>query len=132
MPSYYDGGVMRTRAKATGLGTRLAYLRRAAGLSQEDAAAKAGLATSTLARAERDRQALRYDSLARLARAYGVSMPDLFVLPGGSEGEKEALVQQVADILRRRNPGEIKLAYRLLCTLFDYEPPPKRVRKTKD
>lgn len=53
--------------------------REASGLSQVDAAEKAGVARATLQNAEAGRFTPRADALARMASLYGVTLDSLFV-----------------------------------------------------
>jgi transcriptional regulator with XRE-family HTH domain len=65
------------------LGERLRALREASGLSQRELADKAGVAISIVCQIEqgRRRQDPRFSTVARIARALGVSL-DAFLPPG--------------------------------------------------
>lgn len=111
-------------------GARLAALRRSAGLSQADAAAKAGIANETLSRIERGSQEIRLENLQRLAGVYGISMAELFTNPSrGPTTETDALLQEIGDLLRRQRPEALSKARKLLYVFFDEEPPALRIRR---
>jgi len=63
------------------LGQRIRRLRSAAGLSQDALARAAGIGRVTLVRLEKGEQTPRYKTLAAIARALEVDVPDLLVGP---------------------------------------------------
>lgn len=63
------------------LGQRLARLRTAAGVTQEQLAEKAGVATGSIRNWEQDHRRPRADAALKLARALGVTVEELLVLP---------------------------------------------------
>jgi len=63
------------------LGQRLARLRTVAKWTQEELGAKAGVATGSIRNWEQDHRRPRADAALRLARALGVTVEELLVLP---------------------------------------------------
>jgi transcriptional regulator with XRE-family HTH domain len=59
------------------IGRRIAELREAAGMTQEDLAGKAGMATENLSRAERGRTTPHLMKLIGIADALGVTLDDI-------------------------------------------------------
>lgn len=62
------------------LGSRIRQLREAAGMTQGELAAAAGIGRVTLVRIENGEQSPRYETLAALARAIGRPMAELVVI----------------------------------------------------
>lgn len=63
------------------LGQRLARLRAAANMTQDELADKASVAVASMRNWEQDHRRPRADAALRLARALGVTMEELLVLP---------------------------------------------------
>jgi len=59
-------------------GSRLRVLRRAAGLTQEEVAARTDLSVDFISLVERGKSAPSFDSLAKLADALGVEVREFF------------------------------------------------------
>lgn len=60
------------------LGERVRAIRKANGWTLEEAAARAGLARSTLSKIENAQMSPTFDAVQKLARGLGISMPQLF------------------------------------------------------
>lgn len=71
-------------------GTRVRYLRKLAGLSQEQIAESTGLSTKTISYIENSKNTLSFNKLPLLAKALGVPVYKLFVF-ADSENNKEVL-----------------------------------------
>ena len=71
-------------------GTRVRYLRKLAGLSQEQVAESTGLSTKTISYIENSKNTLSFNKLPLLAKALGVPVYKLFVF-ADSENNKEVL-----------------------------------------
>jgi len=112
-------------------GARFSAIRRRAGLTQWDAARKAGITNETLSRIERGYQWVGFDVLSKLAKAYGVDVAEMFSdAPGGASGAKQAALQEIMDTLSGRTMAEVEKAAKLLQVALDMKPAPKRVRKS--
>jgi transcriptional regulator with XRE-family HTH domain len=70
---------------ALDLGARVRDLRKARGLTLEQAAAQAGLARSTLSKIENGQMSPTYDVLKKLAEGLSISIPQLFTPPTRAE-----------------------------------------------
>jgi transcriptional regulator with XRE-family HTH domain len=68
--------------------------RMACGLSQVEAAERAGISRATLQNAEVGKWSPRADTLVRLARLYGVSIDSLFTHDSNGTGDREARKQK--------------------------------------
>lgn len=81
------------------VGERVVGLREAAGMSAQELAAAAGMDPNYLWRIERGRQNLSLRNVARLARALGLGLSDLFVGVelGDVELESRAYVRKAQD-----------------------------------
>ena len=122
---------MAVNASQKALGARLARIRRAARLTQEDAAAQAGVATETLSRIERGTRPLKVETLQKLADTYGVDIAEVFQSAKG-HSEKDLLIENLAALMQRQSPSKLTKAAQLLYVLFDEDPPsPLRVKKRK-
>lgn len=71
-------------------GTRVRYLRKLAGLSQEQVAELTGLSTKTISYIENSKNTLSFNKLPLLAKALGVPVYKLFVFTD-TENNTEAL-----------------------------------------
>lgn len=80
-----------TAAVLRNLGRRIGELRRARGLTQEQAAERLGMLAPNYARVEQGRQNVTVDTLVRIARMLGedVQVPDLFALPAATEQRRK-------------------------------------------
>lgn len=72
-------------------GTRVRYLRKMAGLSQEQVAEITGLSTKTISYIENSKNTLSFNKLPLLARALNVPVYKLFVFTTDTESNKETL-----------------------------------------
>lgn len=70
-----------TTALVAALGKRCRELRKRAGLTQQDAASRAGIVMTHLQVVERGAGNPTIAVLAALARAYGVTLPEMFTFP---------------------------------------------------
>ena len=68
-------------AEPLDLGARVRQLRKAGGLTLEQAAQQAGLARSTLSKIENGQMSPTYDALKKLAEGLSISVPQLFTPP---------------------------------------------------
>jgi transcriptional regulator with XRE-family HTH domain len=68
-------------AEPLDLGTRVRELRKARDWTLEQAAARAGLARSTLSKIENGQMSPTYEALKKLATGLGISVPQLFTPP---------------------------------------------------
>ena len=71
-------------------GTRVRYLRKLAGLSQEQLAEQTGLSTKTISYIENSKNTLSFNKLPLIAKALGVPVYKLFVFTD-SDNNKEVL-----------------------------------------
>jgi transcriptional regulator with XRE-family HTH domain len=93
-----EGNVSERRAAATGapeaervIGERIRLLRRQAGLSVEQLAARVGSSTGTISRLERGQvQGPKHSLLTRLARAFGHPSVDAMLREAGGESDHRA------------------------------------------
>ncbi|MGU7811549.1 helix-turn-helix domain-containing protein [Burkholderia sp. AW49-1] len=99
MPKLHD-------AVANGLSERLRTIRKRAGLSQDELAARASLARTNLASVEQGRRAnLRLSTLSRLADVLGVDVLDFFCDRPVDEQQpagEDATVRVIANVKRLR------------------------------
>lgn len=71
-------GVSAVRKHRLRLGERVRVYRKLSRLTQEKLAEKAGLAPTYISDVERGRENISVDALARIAKAMGVGLADLF------------------------------------------------------
>lgn len=69
---------IETTVEPLNLGARVRELRKARGLTLEQAAVQAGLARSTLSKIENGQMSPTYDALKKLAQGLAISVPQLF------------------------------------------------------
>ncbi len=101
------------------IGERLAALRKRAGFTQAEAAERLDISDETLSRIERGTQWTDFSTLSAMADIYQVEWADLMaVFPPGTGAARRKAVQEVVDLLRPRTLRDVKLAHRLLTTLF--------------
>jgi transcriptional regulator with XRE-family HTH domain len=79
-----DGGA-EARPEPLDLGLRVRDLRKARGLTLEQAANQAGLARSTLSKIENGQMSPTYDALKKLAVGLAISVPQLFTPPSRAQ-----------------------------------------------
>ena len=72
-------------------GTQVRYLRKLAGLSQEQVAELTGLSTKTISYIENSKNTLSFNKLPLLARALNVPVYKLFVFTGSEATNREVL-----------------------------------------
>ncbi len=93
----------------TNFGTRVHFLREAAGLSQQEVAVQLGIAQSSYATWERQTPAIRPEQLEVLSEILGASVPDFFsseiprlVKHGGPLGRAKRIFEEVSNIPRKK------------------------------
>jgi len=79
------------------LGRRIAAQRRAAGLTQEELAERAGVNVKTVQGAEQGRTEPELRTLTLMAKAFGTSLDNL--VPGGGPSSPEALIKRIVSDL---------------------------------
>ena len=105
-------------AEKTTIGKRISDLRKAAGLTQEELAAKAGMAVENLSRAERDQTTPHLMKLVGIADALEVSLDDL----AQGRASAQRLGPEVVRLIRRLEGLDEKRAKqvsKVLNTLLD-------------
>jgi transcriptional regulator with XRE-family HTH domain len=78
----YSQGQAEIEAVYLDLGVRLATMRRTAGLTQREVAARAGMGRPTLANIEKGRQRVLYHQLLDIAHTLGIDPRELLPPPG--------------------------------------------------
>lgn len=80
-------------------GSRVRYLRKIAGLSQEKVAELTGLSTKTISYIENSKNTLSFNKLPLLARALGVPVYKLFVFTESDNNKEilESLLESATD-----------------------------------
>ncbi|PZQ99594.1 MAG: transcriptional regulator [Cereibacter sphaeroides] len=74
-----------TAVEPLNLGARVRELRKARGLTLEQAGAQAGLARSTLSKIENGQMSPTYEALKKLAEGLAISVPQLFTPPSRAQ-----------------------------------------------
>jgi len=92
-PDFADHVRASEDATAVSVGRKIAELRRGAGLSQDALARRARIARATVNRIERGRLLPELSTLRRIARALGMSLPDLVM--AGSTGRRPRSMDRV-------------------------------------
>lgn len=95
------------------IGTRLRRFRKACGLTQEQAAEKAGLLHNSYVRYELDKREPQYDALTKLASLYGVSVNEIVTGERDYVDEKKpaatsGLRARIIDILAELSDQDIR------------------------
>lgn len=99
------------------VGSRAKRAREAAGITQEEAATRSGIHVQTISRIERDQaREPAADTIARLARAYGISSEELLV---GSSAEPEPEPSVSAEFLWGISEGVMYSCQRVSRELHD-------------
>jgi len=110
-PAPYTGGMNTGRPakrERTAFGTRLHALREAAGLSQQEVAARLGITQPAYALWERRNVSVRVDQLHELAKIFAVAVEELFYEPGqapqrsGPVGKARKVFEEVSRLPRNR------------------------------
>ena len=100
------------------VGARIRQLRKAAGLTQERLARKAGMDYKYLGSVERGERNMTLDSLERVVRALGVEPYELFAFraKGPAKGDEELLIQ----LIRRSDPSVRPLIVDVVQSLLQW------------
>ncbi len=101
------------------VGRRIARFRKAAGLTQEQLAGKLSVALETISRMERGVNTPSIKTLGKIAAALGVQVPELLT-PEGGASEKDSELENLMILMKRREPGEIRLVRENASLLLDY------------
>jgi len=99
------------------LGERIRELRKWRGLSQEKLAAKAGLHFTYIGDIERGKRNVAIENVSKIAKALEIELADLF--KSDEAIEKKMRVDDIAKLLKDRRPKELKLAERVLKSIFE-------------
>lgn len=105
------------------LGAHIAKLRKERGLTQFELASMVGVAFETISRLERGVSMPSVKTLEAISKALTVRLKDLFDFEGEekridfTKDEKE--LRKLLAYLKTRNKSDIKLAHRILKSLFD-------------
>lgn len=100
------------------IGQRIAELRRASGLTQEQLASTAGMASENLSRAERGKTLPHLDKLIGLSRALGVTLDEL-VEGRGNKTEPGTEVIRLIRRLESLDESTARHAARMLDAFLD-------------
>lgn len=106
----YGGSVMAAKTERA-IGAKVAAYRKAAGLTQEELAARLNLAYETISRLESGRNLPSLKRLEKVADALGVRLTDLIQVenpaPARSLSEKDRLIESFAKELRAESTEDI-------------------------
>ncbi len=101
------------------VGKRIAQVRKQAGFTQAGAAEKLNIANESVSRLERGTQWTDYETLAAMARLYGVTPADLLAaIPAGPGSKQKEAVQKISDLLRDCKLDDLELVQDLLTVLL--------------
>lgn len=116
------------------IGQGIAKYRKAAGLTQDQLAAKLQVAHETVSRMERGVSMPSVITLHKIADALGVEVQEFFAVEGGSS-DKERALDELLTLLKRRKVHEIRMVCEMARVAFgemDRErgpkPPPKKIK----
>ncbi|MHB1190065.1 MAG: helix-turn-helix domain-containing protein [Armatimonadota bacterium] len=107
-----------TRELLAVLAQRIKERRRVLGITQEQLAERSGLSTNFIARLELCMKTPSITTLARLARALEVRVPDL--LTGEAEEEWIGAAQDIANSLATLDPADAELVVRQMRGLIEH------------
>ena len=117
------------------IGQGILKYRKAAGLTQEQLAAKLQVAHETVSRMERGVSMPSIMTLHRIADALGVEVQEFFA-PVAGDSEKARALDDLLTLLKGRQAHEIRMVNELASVVFEQldrhyvaKPPPKKVRK---
>jgi transcriptional regulator with XRE-family HTH domain len=99
------------------LGRRIRYLRARKGMTQEELGDKANVKYKYLGAIERGERNPSTDNLAKIAKALGVQLHDLFVLEHEIE-DIQALRKRIDDLLKDASKKEFKTIYRVIVAIL--------------
>ena len=95
------------------LGKRIKELRKKKGLTQEELGARAGISYKYLGSIERGLENPSFRHLAKIARALGVELSELFQFQH-LEPSRERLIKEINKMLTKMSDSQLQLTYRLL------------------
>jgi transcriptional regulator with XRE-family HTH domain len=99
-------------------GKRVRSLRRAAKITQEDAAERAQLNAKYLGEIERGEKRPSFEAILALAKALDAS-PAAFFQFEREEGDEKALRKKIESLLNKASPLQLQQAYRVLKALTE-------------
>lgn len=100
------------------LGKRIREIRKSQGLSQEKLAERAGISAQYVSNIERGKENPTLDLLLRLAEALRVSLAQMCDFETMEEMNQRKMRASVNGLLRSADPERLRLALRLLRSLF--------------
>jgi transcriptional regulator with XRE-family HTH domain len=100
------------------LGKRIREIRKSQAISQEQLAERAGISAQYVSNIERGKENPTLDLLLRLAEALRVSLGQMCDLETVEEMNRRKLRSSVSGILRSADPERLRLALKLLRSLF--------------
>ena len=100
------------------LGKRIREIRKSQGLSQEKLAERASISAQYVSNIERGKENPTLDLLLRLAEALRVSLGQMCDFHTVEETDKKKMRTAVIGILRSADPERLRLALKLLRSLF--------------
>jgi len=109
------------KRERTAFGARLHALREAAGLSQQDVAARLGITQPAYALWERRNISVRVDQLCEVAKIFRVPVEELFYEPGaarqrsGPVGKARKVFEQVSQLPRNRQQRIVSVVEDMLA-----------------
>jgi len=99
------------------LGQTVAYYRKAAGLTQERLAERAGVSSETISRLERGAAVPSIARLETIARHLQIEVHELLRVQRRASAREQAL-ERLCRVLRRRSAADIDLLHDLAVRLF--------------
>lgn len=99
-------------------GYRVRAIRRAANITQEDAAERAKMHPKYLGEIERGEKRPSFEAILALAEALGTSPATFFEFDKEERGER-VLRKRIDSLIGRANPEQLQLAYRVLRALLE-------------
>ncbi|OFV95681.1 MAG: hypothetical protein A3H28_15485 [Acidobacteria bacterium RIFCSPLOWO2_02_FULL_61_28] len=99
-------------------GKRVRTIRRAAKITQEDAAEKAHLNPKYLGEIERGEKRPSFEAILALARALNVS-PAAFFQFDREESNEKVLRRRIEVLLQKSSPAQLQQAYRILKAVLE-------------
>lgn len=112
------------------VGERLRQLRKAAGLTQEQLAKRAGMDYKYLGSIERGERNVTLDNLERVSRALGVAPYEPFLFPDRADGrppDDDVLL----DLIRHSDPAVRPVVVEIVHSLLRFSQSSKRGRAAK-
>ena len=95
-------------------GLRVKELRKKSGISQEEAADRAGLHFTYWGAVERGEKNLTIESMGKIASGLGTTIGSLFKYEKGTEREDPIHISEIYRLVKGLNPKELDLAIRVL------------------